>query len=142
MNILTGTYYHNVDSKGRLNFPSKLRDILGAGFMATRGMGTKCITVYSMAEWEKLSEKVAALPVSKAGTIKRWLYSGACELVPDKQGRVLLPKELRDWCGIETEAVIIGTGDKAEIWSAEQWQAEFEEINPNELQAELESLDF
>lgn len=142
MDILTGTYYHSIDAKGRLSFPSKLRDILGASFMITRSIDSKCITVYSNAEWEKLSEKIAKIPMSKAGALKRWIFSNAAEVIPDRQGRILLPKEMRTWAGLENEAAIIGTDNKAEIWSKELWDKEQESFDSDDLKKQLELLDF
>ena len=84
---LMGTYYHNIDAKGRMNFPTKLREILGTTFYVTKGLDQPCLTVCSAAEWERLAAKVAAIPESKGGQLRRWLFSGAGVLTPDKQGR-------------------------------------------------------
>ncbi len=127
MTSLMGTYYHNIDVKGRLNFPTKLREQLGVSFYITKSIDSPCLTVYSQEGWDKLSEKVAAIPASKSGMIQRWLFSGACEVTPDKQGRILLPQELRAFAGLDKELVIIGANDKAEIWDKARW----EEMNSN-----------
>ena len=85
MTSLMGTYYHNIDAKGRMNFPTKLREVLGTTFYVTKGLDQPCLTVYSETEWERLAAKVAAIPESKGGQIRRWLFSGAGVLTPDKQ---------------------------------------------------------
>ena len=105
MASLMGTYYHNIDAKGRMNFPTKLREILGTTFYVTKGLDQPCLTVCSAAEWERLAAKVAAIPESKGGQLRRWLFSGAGVLTPDKQGRVLIPQDLRQFAGLEKDVV-------------------------------------
>ncbi len=142
LGILTGTYYHNLDAKGRMSFPTKLREILGDTFIVTRGTDKRCLTVYSIEGWEKLSEKVSELPESKGAAVKRWLFSGAAELVPDKQGRVLIPAELRKFASLEKEAVVIGADDKAEIWSKDSWDEFNSEFDISEMVSLMDSLGF
>ena len=91
---LTGEYQHSLDAKGRFNFSAKLREILGDHFMVSKGLGDDCLAVYSMEEWDKLSEKVTKLPIAKAKRLQRFLFSGAFMAEPDKQGRILLPQNL------------------------------------------------
>lgn len=74
MASLMGTYYHNIDAKGRMNFPTKLREILGTTFYVTKGLDQPSLTVCSAAEWERLAAKVAAIPESKGGQLRRWLF--------------------------------------------------------------------
>lgn len=142
LGILTGTYYHNLDAKGRMSFPTKLREILGDTFIVTRGTDKRCLTVYSIEGWEKLSKKVSELPESKGAAVKRWLFSGAAELVPDKQGRVLIPAELRKFASLEKEAVVIGADDKAEIWSKDSWDEFNSEFDISEMVSLMDSLGF
>ena len=118
---LMGTYYHNIDAKGRMNFPTKLREILGTTFYVTKGLDQPCLTVCSAAEWERLAAKVAAIPESKGGQLRRWLFSGAGVLTPDKQGRVLIPQDLRQFAGLEKDVVLVGVGSRVEIWSKDKW---------------------
>ncbi len=139
---LMGTYYHNIDGKGRINFPTKLREILGVSFYVTRSIDSPCLAVYSQEEWDKLSEKVAALPSSKSGKIERWLYSGAAELTPDKQGRVLLSQELRNFAGLEKDIVIIGANNKAEIWDKTRWDEMNASIDMDDLLETMAGLGF
>lgn len=137
-----GTYYHNIDAKGRLNFPTKLRDILGASFYVTKALDQPCLTVCSEEEWERLSAKVAALPESKGGPIKRWLFSGAGVLTPDKQGRVLLPQDLRQFAGLEKDVVVIGADNKAEIWDKSRWEALNNSFDVQQMLDTLDALGF
>ena len=141
LTALMGTYHHNIDAKGRMSFPTKLRDLLGMEFYVTKSITQKCLTIYSKSEWEKLANKVAALPDSMGGLdIKRWLFSGAGELVPDKQGRVLIPSDLRDFAGLKKDVVVIGLDDKAEIWDKELWDAQQNNMDMEAMLAAMQQL--
>ncbi len=142
MASLMGTYYHNIDAKGRLNFPTKLRELLGVSFYVTKSIDSPCLTVYSQEEWDKLSAKVAAIPASKSGKIQRWLFSGACEVTPDKQGRILIPQDLRSFAGLEKDLVVIGANDKAEIWDKARWDEMNASVDMDELLSTMMELGF
>lgn len=118
--MLMGTYQHNIDSKGRVIMPAKFREELGSVFYITRGLDN-CLSVLSKSDWDSLGEKLRGLPSSQTKDIQRFLFSGAAELEPDKQGRVLIPQPLRDYAGLTKDVVIIGTGLKAEIWDLDRW---------------------
>lgn len=115
-----GTYQHNIDSKGRVIMPAKFREELGGVFYITQGLDN-CLSVLSKSDWDSLGEKLRGLPSSQTKDIQRFLFSGAAELEPDKQGRVLIPQPLRDYAGLTKDVVIIGTGLKAEIWDLDRW---------------------
>lgn len=141
LTALMGTYHHNIDSKGRMSFPTKLRDLLGGEFYVTKSINQKCLTIYSKSEWEKLANKIAELPDSMGGLdIKRWLFSGAGELVPDKQGRVLIPSDLREFAGLKKDVVVIGLDDKAEIWDKELWDAQQSNMDMSAMLAAMQQL--
>lgn len=142
MASLMGTYYHNIDAKGRMNFPTKLREILGTTFYVTKGLDQPCLTVCSAADWERLAAKVAAIPESKGGQLRRWLFSGAGVLTPDKQGRVLIPQDLRQFAGLEKDVVVIGANTKAEIWDRARWEALNAAWDPREMLQTLEEIGF
>lgn len=142
MASLMGTYYHNIDAKGRLNFPTKLRELLGVSFYVTKSIDSPCLTVYSQEEWDKLSARVAAMPASKSGKIQRWLFSGACEVTPDKQGRVLLPQDLRAFAALEKDIVVIGANNKAEIWDKSRWDEMNSDMDMEDLLATMAELGF
>lgn len=118
--MLMGTYQHNIDLKGRVIMPAKFREELGSVFYITRGLDN-CLSVLSKSDWDSLGEKLRGLPSSQTKDIQRFLFSGAAELEPDKQGRVLIPQPLRDYAGLTKDVVIIGTGLKAEIWDLDRW---------------------
>lgn len=142
MASMIGTYYHNIDVKGRMNFPTKLRECLGTPFFITKGIDQVCLTVYAQEEWDRLAAKVAAMPESKGGIIKRWIFSGAAEVTPDKQGRILIPQNLRQFAGLEKDVVVIGTNNKAEIWEKSRWEALNDAMNREELLSVMEELGF
>lgn len=120
--MLIGTYQHNIDAKGRVIIPAKLREELGEIFYATKGIDG-CIAVRSQSDWEALGKKLAELPAAQTIELRRFLFSGAAALEPDRQGRVLIPQPLREYAGLSKDVVIIGTGSNVEIWDSEKWNA-------------------
>ncbi len=122
--MFLGRHVHNLDAKGRLAIPSRFRDELAAGVVLTRGID-RCLTLYPMAAWLPLAERVSALPMSDpdARTFRRLVFAEAVNLDLDAQGRILLPPELRAYAGVDREAVVIGVNTHLEIWSPERWDA-------------------
>lgn len=122
--MFMGEYHHNLDSKGRLIIPAKLREQIGDKMVFTRGM-EGCIFGYSMDEWSKIEAKLAKLPLTKRNARKfmRLFYSGAMECEFDKQGRVNLTATLKDHAKLIKECVIIGVSNLIEIWSKERWDS-------------------
>ncbi|MGM9653674.1 MAG: division/cell wall cluster transcriptional repressor MraZ [Eubacteriales bacterium] len=118
--MLMGKFTHNLDAKKRLFIPAKHREQLGDTFIITRNVD-KCLSVFSLEEWEKYTEKLDSLPSTQAREIARFIYSNAADVQPDAQGRVLIPAELLDYAGITKSAVVIGCGRHAEIWAEEIW---------------------
>lgn len=102
--------------------PSKFREQLGDEFVVTKGLDG-CLFVYENTEWKVLEEKLHTLPLTNANARKfsRFFLAGATSCEVDKQGRILLPQILRDFAGIEKEAVLVGVGSRIEIWSRERW---------------------
>lgn len=120
--MFMGEYLHSLDSKGRLIVPSKFREELGDKFIMTRGLDG-CLFVYPMSEWSILESKLKTLPLTKADAraFVRFFFSGATECETDKQGRIIIPTNLRTYARIEKEAVVIGVSNRVEIWSSELW---------------------
>ena len=138
---MTGTYEHSIDAKGRLFIPAKLREELGVTFYLAMGVD-ECLAIYPQETWNRFTEKFASLPMSQSAAM-RPLFANAstCEL--DSQGRIVIPQKLRKYAGLEKDAVIIGVNDRAEIWSAETWNArEEEEMTPEKMKACLAALGF
>lgn len=137
----TGEYNHTVDAKGRVIVPSKFREQLGESFVVTRGFDN-CLTVYADPDWKDFSEKVNALPITdpRARKMKRFFLAGAVTCEVDKQGRILLPANLREFAGIDKEAVLAGVGDHIEICSREAWSEHNDFDDMDELAASMEGL--
>lgn len=121
--MFMGEFQHNIDAKGRLIVPSKLREQLGEKFVVTRGMDG-CLFGYPLAEWSQLEEKLSSMPLSKkdARSFVRFFYSAATECEIDKQGRINIPTTLRDHAELVKACVIIGVANRIEIWSEEKWR--------------------
>lgn len=120
--MFIGEYHHSIDDKGRLIIPSKFREELGNKFIITRGI-ENCLFVYSLESWEKIVNKLETLPFTKkdARAFIRFFLSGASEAEFDKQGRINITSPLISYANITKECVVIGTGDRLEIWSEESW---------------------
>jgi MraZ protein len=123
-----GEYHHNIDNKGRLIVPSKLREDLGDLFIITRGLD-QCLFGYPLAEWSLIEEKLKGLPLTKkdARAFTRFFFSGATESEIDKQGRVNVPAPLLQYAKLEKECVILGVSNRIEIWSKQVWEDYFTE---------------
>lgn len=115
---MTGTYEHSIDDKGRLVIPSRLRDELGPVFYLAPGVKNN-LTVYPMDAWNVLRERAAALTTTQAAAMDVF-FASAYKCEPDKQWRIQLPNNLREYAGIDRDVVTTGNNDRAQIWSAEQ----------------------
>lgn len=128
--MLMGEFKHNIDAKGRLAMPSKLREALGVKFVLTKGLDG-CIFVYGQEEWDNLVEKLKKLTMVKksARSVARYFFSSASEVECDKQGRVLIPAALRNHANLEKNVIVVGVGTRAEIWSVASWNDCTDEID-------------
>lgn len=127
--MFIGEYSHSLDTKNRIIVPAKLREGLGDKFIITKGLDG-CLYAYPMDEWAILEEKLRTLPLTNkdARAFVRFFFSGACEVETDKQGRGLIPANLKEYACIEKEIVTIGALTRVEIWSKEKWE-EYNESN-------------
>lgn len=139
--MLTGEFQHNIDIKGRLIMPVRFRDELGDKFIATKGLD-KCLFVFPQAEWQKLDKQLSELSLSKGREIQRFFYGGMTQCETDKQGRVLIPANLRDYAGLEKDVVIIGLNKRAELWSKANWDLQNDRFmeNADEVALQMEDL--
>jgi len=130
-----GEYQHNVDSKGRIILPAKFRELLGEMFVATKGLD-RCLFIYPQEEWSVLEEKLKKLPLAKpeARAFVRFFFSGAAELEFDKQGRVLLPNNLREYAGLGKDITVVGVSNRIEIWDRQVWLDYNDEVGPTVTQ--------
>lgn len=139
--VFMGEYNHTIDSKSRLIIPAKFRESLGDEFVISKGMDG-CLFVYSNEDWKAFEEKLAELPVTnkEARTFTRFFLAGAASVEVDKQGRILLPANLRTFAGIDKDAVLVGVGKRIEIWSKEKWNSFEVDDNIDEITAAMEKL--
>ncbi len=139
--MLYGRFQHNIDVKGRLFVPAKLREKLGLSFIAAAVMD-HCISLYSVEEWEKLQAGLAEMPLTKARKLQRYLSANAVDAQVDTQGRILLPKHLLEYAGLEKEALVIGAGNRAEIWNPAAYEESMGNMTSEEVEAEFMELGF
>lgn len=138
---MKGTYQHNIDSKGRLFIPAKLREEMGSAFVITQGLDG-CLAVYPQSEWDKLEASIRALPRAQARTMTRFFIATAFDAEVDAQGRVVLPANLRTFAGLQKEAVVIGVIDHAEIWDLAKWTAYNQAISQESILQTMEDVGF
>lgn len=136
-----GEYSHSLDTKGRLIMPAKLRQDIGEKFILTKGLDG-CLFAFSQTEWLNFEEKLKSLPLSdkNARNFVRFFLSGATECEIDKQGRFLIPTNLRIAGNLEKEAIIIGVGTRLEIWNKETWEKCDQEISADEIAENMANL--
>jgi MraZ protein len=128
--MFLGEYEHSVDTKGRVAVPAKFRTQLEGGLVVTRGF-ERCLQVYPMERWAELSDRVSSLPIGSADSrrLRRLLFASAFDTELDKQGRILLPANLREHAGIGDIAVVAGMNTYFEIWSQADWDAAMESLD-------------
>ena len=135
-----GSYEHTVDVKGRMNFPAKLLKELGEHFYISKSINEKCLTVYTSESWEALRDKLKGNSSKNALAVQRFIFGSACEVEPDKQGRIAIPLALRNYADITGEVVVVGMADRAEIWQKaawEQYMSDFDDVDLRSIQVEL-----
>ncbi len=127
--MFTWNYERTIDEKGRIIIPPKFRKDLGDEFIITRGL-EKCIYVYPMETWKELSFKISSLPLEKRDVriYQRFIFSSALDVKMDSQGRVSIPKALRDYAGIKKDVVMVGVSSRVEIWDKERWEKANQEM--------------
>ena len=119
--MYTGEYNHTIDNKGRMIVPQKFREALGEGFMITRGVG-HCLSIYDRQEWDEYVSKLRALPGNaEAKKMIRFIVAGAIEGEVDKQGRIVIPANLREWASLEKDVVSAGMIGHIEVWDKAKW---------------------
>ena len=122
--VFIGEYQHNLDDKNRLLVPSKFRAALAAGAVVTRGLDN-CLFLYPLPEWQKLSQKIADLPLgqAKSRAFARLMLAGAMEVEMDRLGRITLPEYLKSFAGLKKAVVITGLMNRLEIWEESSWRS-------------------
>ena len=144
--MFLGEFEHSIDDKGRLTIPAKFRDELESGIIITRGLDG-CLWAYPRSEWENITEKIRGeLPSNTpAGrNFARFFFSSAFDSIPDRQGRVLIPQNLRSYADIQNETVVIGVMNRVEIWNPARWTEVFSKVeeDPETMVAQMHELGF
>ncbi|MCL4358295.1 MAG: division/cell wall cluster transcriptional repressor MraZ [Patescibacteria group bacterium] len=141
--MLIGEYRHNLDQKGRIAIPAKFRNDLIPGLIITKGVDA-CLFGFPKTEWEKVVEKINKLPISQSNSraFARLLLSGAFETEVDKQGRILIPENLRQYAGLSKRVVSVGIQNRIEIWDEKKWDEykKTSEENAEEISERLGDL--
>lgn len=140
---MIGKYPAKLDEKNRLFVPAKLRAELGEDFYITLGVncGHRCLTVYTAADWETLSQNYNTLPISQRSAATSLIFMNATECNPDRQFRFGLTQFLLNYAGIAKDVMIVGRAGQAEIWDAAEFERfEQENLTPEKLLASLEAI--
>lgn len=138
--MFMGEFHHNIDEKGRIIVPAKLRNELGEKFIIARGL-EKCLYIYSENEWQNIVSKLKTLPFTKkdARTFIRSFFSGATECEFDRQGRINIASPLVSYADLKKSCIIVGANDRIEIWSQPNWE-QFLQESSNQIENIAENL--
>jgi MraZ protein len=130
--MFLGTHEPKLDEKGRLILPAKFRDDLSGGVVVTKGQ-ERCLYLFPAAEFLTMTDQMKAAPVTAKGArdYMRVMFAGAHDEVPDKQGRITIPAQLRKYAGLDRDCVVIGANTRVEIWDSSAWSTYLGEQEPN-----------
>ena len=122
--MFLGTHQPRLDDKGRMILPAKFRERRAPGLVVTRGQ-ERCLYVFPMEEFMRVADDLRAAPVTSKAVrdYLRVFLSGASDEIPDKQGRVTIPANLREYAGLSRECTVIGAGSRLEVWDTAAWEA-------------------
>jgi MraZ protein len=141
--LFYGEYQHTIDPKGRVIIPSKFREGRGDKFIITKGLDN-CLFAYSSEEWTSLENKLKTLPLTNkdARAFVRFFFAGAAECEVDKQGRILVPQNLREYAGLDKEISIIGVSTRVELWDRNKWDnySGDENVSPDSIAEKMAEL--
>lgn len=128
--MFLGEFDHTIDDKGRVAIPARFREELGEGLVVTRGFD-QCLQAFPRPIWQQLAERVSRLSLgsAEARNLRRILFSSAAEVEVDRQGRILVPPQLREFAGLSEQVMITGMNTYFELWSRERWLALQEQLD-------------
>jgi len=145
--MFQGSQSINMDSKGRMAIPSRYRDVLAAAcdgrLVITANPYDRCLSIYPEPQWQAIRSQIEALPSANKAVrrIQRLVLGNAVELEVDANGRILLPPTLREYANLDKKLMLVGLGQKAELWSEASWNGLLDESSDDEsLPAEIQSL--
>ena len=139
--MFMGEYNYTMDEKGRLNLPPRFREQLEQGMVLTRWMD-QCLVLFPQQEWERICQKLQSRSMVKTRDLQRFLFALASEAAVDKQGRILIPQNLREHAGLEKDVTVIGAAVRAEIWDTARWNAYNASQTDEAIEASMSLLDF
>lgn len=127
--MFLGEHRHGLDAKGRVIFPVRMREDLGAQVVLQKGI-EPCVYVLPLDEWERQVERVRGLPTTHpdARRYARFFFSQASSERVDRQGRLTIPQPFRAYASLERDVVIVGAGARVELWDAERWEAQRSDV--------------
>ncbi|NTW00011.1 MAG: division/cell wall cluster transcriptional repressor MraZ [Oscillochloris sp.] len=128
--MFLGEFEHSIDDKGRVAVPARFREGLSEGMVLTRGFDP-CLQAFPRQVWQQLAQKVSSLSLGspEARNLRRILFSNAAEVEVDRQGRILVPQNLREYAGLAEQVVITGMNTYFELWSTERWRVVLEQLD-------------
>jgi MraZ protein len=131
--MFLGQHEHTIDEKGRLIIPARYREPLEAGAFITRGFDQNLI-VLTASHFEQIYQRVNQMSMTdpSARSLRRLMFANADRVQFDKTGRILIPQFLRETAGLNSSVVVVGVGEFFEIWSAEQWAKQSEQLGDTE----------
>lgn len=139
--MFLGEYKHTLDEKARLTIPAKFRGLLASGLVVTRGFDQN-LMLFPLEGWQELAQRISQRPLADEDMrmFRRRLFSGAVDLIPDRQGRILLPPYLRDFAGIQNDVIITGMFNYLELWNVDSWDAIRQSVESNDDVGRWEDL--
>ncbi len=128
--MFLGEFEHTIDDKGRVAVPARFREDLQEGLVLTRGFD-HCLQVFPRPTWQSLAQRISSLSLGneEARNLRRLLFSGAAEVEVDRQGRILIPQNLREYAALSEQVVIAGLDTYFEIWARDRWQEVLERLD-------------
>ncbi|MDX6286760.1 MAG: transcriptional regulator MraZ [Frankiales bacterium] len=129
--MFLGTHHPRLDEKGRLFLPARYREDLAGGLVITKGQ-EHCLYVFTAEEFTRRAEllQAASINAKAARDYSRMFFSSASDEVPDKQGRVTIPQDLRAYAGLQRDCAVIGANTRIEVWDAATWERYAAEQEP------------
>lgn len=126
--MFRGSSSHTLDDKGRIIIPTRFRNIIqtGGGSTIMLTQRDRCLYGYTMNEWSRLEQQIQSM-ANMSDSFRRFLrifVGSAQECSLDKQGRVLIPPQLRQYGNLEKDVVLVGVLTHFEIWSHDNWEEE------------------
>lgn len=141
--MFIGGFSHTIDKKGRVVLPARFREVIKEKYIESFVIikwFNDCLCLYPLKEWKAFEQQLNALPKDdKSRRVTRLIYESADDILIDKQGRIFLPNDLREFAGIEKDVVILGHSNRVEIWSKKRWE-EYSKINDKPFEEVTQKL--